>query len=88
MRAGRLATLAALVLGLAAPSAHATPHFIVGTGQNPGVAVDGAGTAYIGWKVNVYAATGDADARGRCGSSSGAAAASPETAPLDYLEVM
>jgi hypothetical protein len=32
----------------------------VGAGQNPGVAVDVAGTAYIGWKVNVYAGQGDA----------------------------
>lgn len=60
MRAGRLAVLVALVLGVVAPAARATPHFTVGTGQNPGVAVDAAGTAYIGWKVNVYAATGDA----------------------------
>ena len=52
--------LAALMVGVAAQPAHATPHFIVGTGQNPGVAVDALGTAYIGWKVNVYADQGDA----------------------------
>ena len=52
--------LAAMLVGVAAQPAHATPHFIVGTGQNPGVAVDAAGTAYIGWKVNVYADQGDA----------------------------
>ena len=52
--------LAALMVGVVAQPAHATPHFIVGTGQNPGVAVDALGTAYIGWKVNVYADQGDA----------------------------
>lgn len=31
----------------------------MGTGQNPGVAVDAVGTAYIGWKVNVYQPVGD-----------------------------
>lgn len=60
MRAGRAVVLAAMLLGAVAQPAHATPHFIVGTGQNPGVAVDPAGTAYIGWKVNVYADQGDA----------------------------
>jgi hypothetical protein len=39
--------------------AHATPHFTVGQGQNPGVAIDAAGTAYIGWQVNTHAGTGD-----------------------------
>ena len=43
---------------MAAP-AHATPHFTVGQGQNPGVAIDAAGTAYIGWQVNTHAGTGD-----------------------------
>jgi hypothetical protein len=61
MRAGRVVALAAALACCALPgTAGATPHFTVGTGQNPGVAVDAAGTAYIGWKVNVYAATGDA----------------------------
>jgi hypothetical protein len=60
MRAGRAVVLAAMLLGVAAQPARATPHFIVGTGQNPGVAVDTAGTAYIGWKVNVYVGQGDA----------------------------
>jgi len=60
MRAGRAVVLAALMVVGGAQPARATPHFIVGTGQNPGVAVDAAGTAYIGWKVNVYAGQGDA----------------------------
>jgi hypothetical protein len=61
MRAGRVVALAAALGSCVLPStAGATPHFNVGTGQNPGVAVDAAGTAYIGWKVNVYAASGDA----------------------------
>jgi hypothetical protein len=60
MRAGRAVVLAALMVVLAAQPARATPHFIVGTGQNPGVAVNALGTAYIGWKVNVYADQGDA----------------------------
>jgi len=60
MRAGRVAAIAALVTCAAASPARATPHFTVGAGQNPGVAVDAAGTAYIGWKVNVYAPSGDA----------------------------
>jgi hypothetical protein len=60
MRAGRAVVLAALMVVAGAQPARATPHFIVGTGQNPGVAVDAVGTAYIGWKVNVYAAQGDA----------------------------
>jgi hypothetical protein len=61
MRAGRVvAVAAALLAGTIPATAHATPHFNVGTGQNPGVAVDAAGTAYIGWKINVYGASGDA----------------------------
>ncbi len=51
--------LATVMAGLAAQPAAAAPRFIVGTGQNPGVAVDAAGTAYIGWKVNVYQPAGD-----------------------------
>jgi hypothetical protein len=43
-----------------AASAQAAPHFVIGQGQNPGVAVDAAGTAYIGWQVNTHADTGDA----------------------------
>jgi hypothetical protein len=58
MRAGTAVVLAALTVGAAAQPARATPQFIVGTGQNPGVAVDAVGTAYIGWKVNVYAPQG------------------------------
>jgi hypothetical protein len=60
MRAGKAVVLAAMLACVAAQPARATPHFIVGTGQNPGVAVDATGTAYIGWKVNVYASQGDA----------------------------
>jgi hypothetical protein len=39
-----------LFLGFA-PAAQAAP-FSVGTGQNAGVAVDDAGTTYVGWQVN------------------------------------
>jgi hypothetical protein len=60
VRAGRAVVLAGSMACLCAVPAQATPHFIVGTGQNPGVAVDALGTAYIGWKVNVYAPQGDA----------------------------
>jgi hypothetical protein len=60
MRAGRVVALAAALACFVPSTAGATPHFNVGTGQNPGVAVDAAGTAYIGWKVNVYADSGDA----------------------------
>ena len=59
MRAGRIVVLVALVVGLMATPAYATPHFVVGQGQNPGVAIDGAGTAYIGWQVNTHADAGD-----------------------------
>ena len=65
--------LAALLL-LAAPSAAAAKPFTVGTGQNPGVAIDDAGTAYVGWQVNTYQ-PGDAvqfclvpPRQARCGS--------------------
>jgi hypothetical protein len=40
-------TLAAALL-LAAP-AHAAAPFVIGAGENPGLAVDAAGTAYIAW---------------------------------------
>ncbi len=44
--------LAALLLLLAAaPAAEAAP-FAVGAGENPGVAIDDAGTVYAGWQVN------------------------------------
>ena len=65
--------LAALLL-LAAPSAAAAKPFTVGTGQNPGVAIDDAGTVYVGWQVNTYQ-PGDAvqlclvpPRQARCGS--------------------
>ena len=51
--------LSALVAGLIAAPAQATPHFVVGQGQSPGVAIDAAGTAYIGWQVNTNADAGD-----------------------------
>ena len=49
----RLLLLAAL-LSLAAPSAAAAKPFAVGTGQNGGIAIDDAGTVYVGWQVNTY----------------------------------
>jgi hypothetical protein len=60
MRAGKIVVLTALAAGLMTTPAHAAPHFVVGQGENPGVAVDAAGTAYIGWQVNTRADTGDA----------------------------
>ena len=51
--------LSALVASLIAAPAQATPHFVVGQGQSPGVAIDAAGTAYIGWQVNTNADAGD-----------------------------
>jgi hypothetical protein len=45
--------LAALLL-LAAPSAATAKPFTVGTGQNAGIAVDDAGTVYVGWQINTY----------------------------------
>ncbi len=44
---------ALLLLGLAPATAQAAP-FTVGTGQNAGIAMDDAGTIYVGWQVNVY----------------------------------
>ncbi len=65
--------LAALLL-LAAPSAAVAKPTTIGTGQNPGVAIDDAGTAYVGWQINTYE-PGDAvqfcvipPRRTRCGS--------------------
>jgi hypothetical protein len=43
-----------VLLCLAVPAtAHAAP-FTVGTGQNAGIAIDDAGTVYVGWQINVY----------------------------------
>ena len=42
------------VLFLAAPSAAEAKPFAVGAGQNGGIAIDDAGTVYVGWQVNVY----------------------------------
>src|SRR5262249_34940750 len=35
-------------------------HFVIGQGLNPGVAVDAAGTGYVGWQVGTLSDTGDA----------------------------
>ena len=53
MGAVRRLLLAAL-LPLALPSVAAAKPFKVGTGQNAGIAMDDAGTLYVGWQVNVY----------------------------------
>ena len=42
------------LLLLAVPSAAEAKPFAVGTGQNGGIAIDDAGTVYVGWQVNVY----------------------------------
>ena len=47
-----------LLVGAAAASrcrraAEAKP-FTVGTGQNGGIAIDDAGTVYVGWQINTY----------------------------------
>jgi hypothetical protein len=60
MRAGKIAILVGFLGALIAAPAQAAPHFVVGQGENPGVAVDAAGTAYIGWQVNTHADAGDA----------------------------
>ena len=45
-----------VALGLLAPSASAeAASFPLGDGQNPGVAVDGTGTAYVGWQTAAHA---------------------------------
>jgi hypothetical protein len=49
----RLLPLAAL-LSLAVPSLADARPFKVGTGQNAGIAIDDAGTIYVGWQVHVY----------------------------------
>jgi hypothetical protein len=49
----RLLLLAAL-LSLAVPSAASAKPIKVGNGQNPGIAMDDAGTAYVGWQINTY----------------------------------
>src|SRR3954453_11738158 len=58
IRAVRRLLLAAL-LSLALPTVAAAKPFKVGTGQNAGIAIDDAGTIYVGWQVNV-GAPGDA----------------------------
>ena len=44
----------AVLLCLAVPSAAAAKPFKVGTGQNGGIAIDDAGTVYVGWQINIY----------------------------------
>lgn len=44
----------AVPLCLAMPSAAAAKAFKVGNGQNGGIAVDDAGTVYVGWQINTY----------------------------------
>lgn len=51
-RVRRLVILVLCALAPAAPASAAT--FVAGSGQNPGVAIDGAGTAYVGWQVDTY----------------------------------
>jgi hypothetical protein len=41
------------LLSLAVPSAAEAKPFAVGTGQNGGIAIDDAGSVYVGWQVNV-----------------------------------
>ena len=50
MRRSLLAIAAAL---LAAAPAQAAKPFTVGNGENPGIAIDDAGTAYVAWQVNL-----------------------------------
>jgi hypothetical protein len=59
MRAGITVVAAALAAALTAVPAQAAPHLVIGQGLNPGVAVDAAGTAYVGWQVNTLSDTGD-----------------------------
>ncbi len=51
--------LLAALLFLALPTVAEAKPFKVGTGQNAGIAIDDAGTIYVGWQVNV-GAPGDA----------------------------
>ncbi len=48
-----LVSIVLSVLALSAAPAQGAV-FIAGTGQNPGVAIDGVGTAYVGWQVDTY----------------------------------
>jgi hypothetical protein len=45
--------LLAALLSLALPTVAEAKPFKVGTGQNAGIAIDDAGTIYVGWQVNV-----------------------------------
>jgi hypothetical protein len=44
--------LSAVMLCLAVPSAAQAKPFTVGVGENPGIAIDDAGTIFVGWQVN------------------------------------
>lgn len=46
--------LLAALLSLAVPSVAEAKPFVVGTGQHGGIAIDDAGTIYVGWQINVY----------------------------------
>ncbi len=47
--------LVLIVFAALAPAAPAQALvFAAGTGQNPGVAMDGLGTAYVGWQIDTY----------------------------------
>jgi hypothetical protein len=48
----RLALIVLCALAPAAPAHGAV--FVAGSGQNPGVAIDGVGTAYVGWQIDTY----------------------------------
>jgi hypothetical protein len=54
IRAVRRLLLVAALLCMALPTAAEAKPFKVGTGQNGGIAMDDAGTIYVGWQVNVY----------------------------------
>src|SRR3954470_13024229 len=54
IRAVRRLLLVAALLSLALPTVAEAKPFKVGTGQNGGIAIDDAGTIYVGWQVNVY----------------------------------
>src|SRR3954453_3500153 len=54
IRAVRRLLLVAALLSLALPTVAEAKPFVVGTGQNGGIAMDDAGTIYVGWQINVY----------------------------------
>jgi hypothetical protein len=68
--------LIAALLSLAVPPAADAKPFKVGTGQNAGIAIDDAGTLYVGWQVDVY---GPGDAVQFCIVPPGGAACASQT---------